>query len=102
MITVTEEARAMLLGLRRSAQAPRSDVGLRLASGASGQLELYADRRREGDHVVKHEETTLLLLSPELMSQLAGTTVDCQATPHGPRLVLDRTARGTSRADEGF
>lgn len=102
MINVTDEAKTMLLGLRESTDAPGADVGLRLAPGASGQLELYADRWREGDHAVKHEETTLLLLSPELVSQLAGTTVDCQATPHGPRLVLDRTARGTSRAGEGL
>jgi Fe-S cluster assembly iron-binding protein IscA len=92
MINVTDQAKALLVDLRQSADIPASEVGFRLSPASSGQFELFLDMRREGDQVVEHEGATLLIVAGELSPTLAGATMDCFATPEGPRLVVDRGA----------
>ena len=49
-----------------------------------------ADDEQEGDQVVEHEGSKILLVRAELTTQLEGVTIDCQDTPEGPQLVLSK------------
>jgi hypothetical protein len=101
MITLTERAKQVLSTLRESVEAPVADMGLRLAPDASGQLELFADTPREGDRIVEHAGTILLLVSGDILRELAGATMDCQMTPNGPKLVVKRASGGRAQQDPG-
>jgi hypothetical protein len=92
MVQVTERAKEVLLQTKLSARIQDPAVGLRLASAPSGSLALVADRVKAGDQVVKHRDSTVLLVQAELSElALAGATVDCTETSDGKReLVLRR------------
>jgi hypothetical protein len=93
MISVTTSAKQFLLERKRSANIDDPGVGLRLARTPGGKLALFADGMKAGDQVVKHEDSTVLLVDAQLSQLvLAGTTVDC--THSGGRAELVLTARG--------
>lgn len=94
MIHVTERAKDALLSKKLSANIADPDVGLRLASNTEGQLALLADREKAGDEVVRHKDSTVLLVDPEISSLiLTGRTVDCRRTDDGRLELVLRNAR---------
>ncbi|MBI2202869.1 MAG: hypothetical protein HYU41_03295 [Candidatus Rokubacteria bacterium] len=98
MLHVTERAKEYLLEKKLSASIHNTNVGLRLASVAGGQLALVADSPKAGDQIVTHKESTVLLVDAELSgSILAGRTVDCKKTESG-RLEVVVTRRDVSAA----
>jgi Fe-S cluster assembly iron-binding protein IscA len=90
MANVTEGAKQELGRILASAKADDSEVCLRLVMGAGGQLSLVLDRETEGDQVVEHEESKVLLIGQELAMPLESVTIDCQETAEGPRLVISK------------
>jgi hypothetical protein len=96
MVSVTERAKDALLARKRSANINDPRVGLRLARSPGGKVALFADRMKAGDQVVKHQDSTVLLVDAELSELvLAGRTVDC--APRGGRRELVLTVRGGRR-----
>jgi hypothetical protein len=96
MVAVTERAKQVLLARKLSANINDPGVGLRLARRSGGKLTLFADRMKAGDQVVKHRDSTVLLVDAELSEiVLGGKTVDC--TQRGGRTELVLTTRGGRR-----
>ena len=87
MVTVTEAAKQELRK-KLLAHTDEPDVGIRLQSDASGQLGLVPGRESQGDQVVEHEGTKVLLIAPELAATLKGITLDVQETAEGSKLVI--------------
>lgn len=92
MIHVTERAKELLLNKKLSANLDHHDVGLRLAVRPNGHLGLVADREKAGDQVVRHKDSTVLLVDPEISAfTVTGRMVDCRRAPDGRmELVLRR------------
>ena len=90
MLTVTESAKAELKRVS-SQDLDQPEAVLRLVTDEMGQLSLVADVEKESDQVIKHEETTLLVVDEQLSTALEGVGIDCQDTDAGPRLVLFRS-----------
>lgn len=89
MLTVTSEAKQLLLeALLANTDDP--EVGLRLALGPGGQLALVLDKEAEGDQVVEHEGSKVLLVGAELAFVVDGVTIDVRDTEDGPRLIVLR------------
>lgn len=83
--------------MKRSARIEDPGQGLRLAAGELGRLELFPDRPRTGDLVLKHEGSTLLLIDEDISSILSGAIIDSRPTADGPQLVVDRSPGGNGR-----
>ena len=87
MLTVTEGAKQLLketlLDLSDDPEA-----GLRLSMKPPGQLGIVLDEEAEGDQVVEHEGSKVLLVAYELAPVVDGVTLDVQDTPEGPKLVV--------------
>lgn len=92
MIGITPQAKQVLLRLKLSAPSDDPEVGIRLASGEGGRLELFPDTYRAGDRVVEHQGAKLLLVDQELFDALAGATMDCQQSGEGLQLVVETSA----------
>ncbi len=90
MVTVTESARGELNKILSAADVSDPEASLRLALTAPGQFGLLTDKKREGDQVVEHEDSTVLLVGTELSEHLEGVTIDCQDSPEGPHLVMTK------------
>jgi len=89
LLTVTNGAKQLLLeALLANTDDP--EVGLRLALGPGGQLALVLDKEAEGDQVVEHEGSKVLLVGAELAFVVDGVTIDVRDTEDGPRLVVLR------------
>jgi Fe-S cluster assembly iron-binding protein IscA len=86
MASITEAAARAL----EAALGGRDDRGYAVArmvrSGAAWSLK--RDREMPGDECIEWEGRTILVLDPETSSALAGTVLDVQKDPSGPRLVL--------------
>ena len=89
MITVTESAKQQL-GMMLVLVGAGPEVGLRLTATEPGQFGLAPDKEKEGDQVVEHEGSKVLLVDDEVSGALEGLTIDCEETPQGPRLVLSK------------
>lgn len=87
MLTVTECAKQELKKALPD-DATKPDLGLRLVVTGPGELSLVPDRERESDQVVEHEGSKVLIVDKELSDVLEGTTIDCEETNEGQRLVL--------------
>lgn len=92
MIGITERAKEVLLRLKLSAPIDDPEIGIRLASGEEGRLELFPDTYRAGDQVLEHQGAKLLLVDQKVFDALAGATIDCQPTGEGLQLVLETSA----------
>lgn len=92
MVHVTERAKEALLQKKVAANLDRPDIGLRLAARPGGQLGLVADRAKAGDHVVRHKDSTVLLVDPQISELvITGRAIDCRRTHDGRvELVLRR------------
>jgi hypothetical protein len=91
MIAVTERAKEHLLDVKRSARINEPEVGLRLKPAATGEWQLFPDQAVEGDQIVEHGGSKLLLIGPDASDALGDRQVDCQETAPGQvKLVLSR------------
>ena len=89
MAEVTERAKERLLDMRRWANISEPDVGLRLEPAATGEWRLVPDRASEGDQVVEHNGSKVLLIGPDASEVLGDRQVDChETTPGETHLVL--------------
>lgn len=90
MLTVTEDAKQLL---KETLQAHTDDpeTGLRLSMKEPGQLGITLDNVVEGDLIVEHEGTRVLLIAAELDPVLDGVTLDVQDTGEGPALIVRET-----------
>lgn len=88
MLIVTELARETLSSLLDDVSGP--GLSLRLEVSTRGQLRLAVDEEREGDEVVEHEGTPLLLIGEELAGRLDGAVLDGEETAEGTRLTISR------------
>lgn len=87
MLTVTESAKQLL----KEALTAHSDdpkAVLRLSFEPSGKFRIFPDKEVEGDQVVEHEDTKILLVASELAPVVEGVTLDVQDTSEGPKLVI--------------
>ena len=89
MLTVTDSAKQYLKELLLD-HTDDPEIGLRLSLKSPEQLGLVLEREAEGDQVVEHAGSKVLLVSQELASLLEGATVDVQDTADGPKLVVSR------------
>jgi hypothetical protein len=98
MLDVTNPAKTELLGVLRrvvaqeGASIPEDEpVGLRLVASddpKDPQLGLALDSPREGDEVVDHEGSSVLIVDARTAQRLADRTLDVIETPDGLRLGL--------------
>ena len=89
MLNVTESAKQML----KEALAANTDdpeVILKLLTNESGQTALVLGQEKEGDQVVEHEGSKVLLIDGELSVLLEGRTLDCLDSTEGLRLVVSK------------
>ena len=75
MVQVTDRAREQLKAVRDDV-AERPEVCLRLRPNEKGQLGLHPDTQREGDQVVEHDGTPVLVIGPSIAAAMAGGTID--------------------------
>jgi Fe-S cluster assembly iron-binding protein IscA len=90
MVIVTEEAKRELAKLLQSPDVEAGEATFRLAAGREGQLGLVLDEEQEGDQVVEHEGTKVLLVGAAVAPLVDGVTLGCEETPEGPSFTLSR------------
>lgn len=90
MVTVTEHAKEELGRTLSSANVEDPELGLRLMFRAPGEFGLVLDKEKEGDHVVEHEGSKVLLVGEEISGLVGTVTIDCEETTQGSRLVIRR------------
>jgi len=87
MLTVTDIAKQHLKATLL-AHTDDPEIGLRLELKPPGQLGLVLDREVEGDQIVEHEGSKVLLVRDELAPFVDGITLDVRETADGPKLVI--------------
>jgi hypothetical protein len=86
MASVTEAAARVIEAALGGPDDRGYAVARMVRSGAAWNLK--RDREVPGDECIEWEGRTILVLDPETSSALAGTVLDVQENPSGPRLVL--------------
>ena len=89
MLNVTEGAKQMM----KEALAAKTDdpeLGLKLVANESGQFTLVLGQEKEGDQVVEHEGSKVLLIDRELSVLLEGRTLDCWDSDEGRYLTVSK------------
>jgi hypothetical protein len=87
MASITEAA-ARALEAALGAPDEWGDVAVaRIVRSGSG-WRVRRDREKPEDECVEWDGRTILVLDPEMSNTLAGTVLDVQEDPSGPRLVL--------------
>ena len=89
MLTVTERAKQQLKQIL-SNSVGEPDVALRMSPSGPGEFGLALDKEKEGDQVVEHEGSRVLLVGSEVADLLEGWTIDCRETAEGPLLVFSK------------
>jgi len=89
MLTVTDSAKQELKKTL-SAHTDDPEVSLRLELKPPGQFGLALSKEAEGDQVVEHEGTRILLVASELTPAVEGVTLDVKDTADGPKLVISK------------
>ena len=97
MIAVTERAKEHLLDMKISRHISEPDVGLRLKPAATGEWQLFPDQAIEGDQVVEHGGSKVLLIGADASDALGDRQVDCRETAPGQvQFVLTRSDEPSS------
>ena len=87
MVSVTESAcRELKRMLSEKVDWP--GARLRLVDRGQGNIGLGIDIELSGDQVVEYEGTKVLVIEPELATNLKGITLDVDDTPEGAELVI--------------
>ena len=87
MVSVTEDAcRELKRMLFEKVDWP--GARLRLVDRGQGNIGLGIDIEAPNDHVVEYEGARVLIIEPELATNLTGITLDVDDTPAGAELVL--------------
>jgi len=73
--------------------AAEADIALRLIPTQTGHLAIILDVFRDGDSVVEHDGTKILLVDAELIDAVEGLVFDCIDTPEGRLLELKWNAK---------
>ena len=87
MINITERAKQELRKLL-SKKVDWPDARLRLMDRGQGKLGLGIDMEARGDRAIEYEGVKVLIVEPELASNLKEVTLDVDETPRGPELVI--------------
>jgi len=88
MINVTEPAKEELKNILSEKNDSETRTYLRLTQTAPGQFDLISDKEQEGDHVIEHQGSKVLVIGTELVAILDGLTIDCEDSPQGPNLIM--------------
>jgi Fe-S cluster assembly iron-binding protein IscA len=87
MITVTEGAcRELKRMLFEKVDWP--GARLRIVDRGQGDIGLGIDIEAPNDHVVEYKGTRVLIIEPELATNLTGITLDIDEKPAGAELIL--------------
>ena len=89
MLTVTDSACATLANILETNNAPEN-IALRLGAAPQGGLGLAPDSPATDDQSYHHEGKTVLVVAPDLVSQLGGVTLDTEQGENGPQLAIKR------------
>ena len=89
MLQVTERASQELSQVLGQVEK-QPEQTLRLVSDPQAGYRLTLDVEQEGDQVVEHQGSTVLVLSSDLARDLEGAVLDVQETPAGPALTISR------------
>jgi len=89
MLKVTENARELLKEILTT-HSDEPDAGMRLTLNTQNQLVLVLGKKEQGDQVVEHQGTKVLLVESQLESVLGDATVDVEKTTDGPKLTLQK------------
>ena len=89
MLTVTEGAKQLLKGILTS-HSDDPEVAVRLSFNPPSEFGIVLDREAEGDQVVEHQGSKVLLVASELVPVVEGITLDVQDTPEGPKLTMSK------------
>jgi len=105
MITVTEKAAEELESLLERAkisdpQNAFDDVMLRLFTTDDGKLAIAPDTPLDGDQVVEHRGTNVLLVGWELSETVENLLIDCVDTEQGRKLRISRLDQKASSDKE--
>ena len=93
MVDVTERAGRYLKSMLDKVEKKRPAQVLRLRRNKEGTYQLGLDVKREGDLAVEYQGSTIIVVGPDIASQLEGATVDTRETPSGSELVVSRVER---------
>ena len=87
MVSVTEDAcRELKRMLSEKVDWP--GARLRLVDRGQGNIGLGIDIEAPGDRVVEYQGTRVLIIEPELATNLTGITLDVESTPAGAELAI--------------
>ncbi|MFI4896743.1 MAG: hypothetical protein ACIARR_02840 [Phycisphaerales bacterium JB059] len=89
MLTVTDSACAALANILETNNAPEN-IALRLGAAPQGGLGLAPDSPGAEDQSYDHEGKTVLVIAPDLLTQLDGVILDTEEGEHGPQLAIKR------------
>lgn len=99
MIEVSDQAAQVLFeALKESGVGP--DRGLRLKIDEGGYT-LDLDTPKEEDRVIRHSDTTLLLIDPRVERVLGDAVIDVELGPDEPRLTIRQSTQESSRGTSG-
>jgi hypothetical protein len=96
MVSVTNRAASVLAQALRAGEAD-DGVGFRILPASPGEILLAIDEAREGDHVVRHEDRTVLLLDGWVAEALDGAVLDAEIGDRGASLTLSGGRRSSAR-----
>ena len=90
MLTVTDNARELLKEIL-SANSDDPAMGLRLIVDEEKQVKMALGEEEEGDQVIEHDGSKVLMVPSELISVFDGITLDVEQTDDGPKLVVQKS-----------
>ncbi len=98
MIKVSQQAATVLVeSLRQSGVGP--EQGLRLQrQGSSYSLEV--DSPNDEDEVIRHENSVVLIVEPQVSDEIGDALIDIADSPEGPRLVMRPLEQGEDQEEE--
>ncbi|MFG0306301.1 MAG: hypothetical protein ACF8Q5_08820 [Phycisphaerales bacterium JB040] len=86
MLTVTEDAKSHLADIIDKSNLP-DEASIRLVAGPDG-IGLAPDKPKETDQAYEHNGKTVLVVAPELQTQLDDKTMSIQETENGKQLSI--------------